>query len=157
MQLVVSMIATALGEATSSANLNAALGLSGSASGEATHNAIITALAWAIGQANGEAMATLVRYATGELRGSITPFTELSPEGLAAAVWNSLVTSYQEDGSMGKALGTASSGGVDLNLLAQAVWEYATRTLTSGGGGITVDDIMTDPRALTVAKFLGLK
>ena len=33
------------------------------------------------------------------------------------------------------------------------VWTYATRTLTSGGGS----DPWTDPRALTVAKFLGLK
>lgn len=133
LQLVVSMLATAAGEATTNANLNAALLLAGTANGEATNNAIITALAWAIGQANGEATATLVRYATGELKGSISPFTELSPEGLAAAVWNSLVAQYQEDGTMGKALGTASSGGVDLDLMAQAVWEYVTRTLTASG------------------------
>lgn len=43
---------------------------------------------------------TATPYATGELSGDITPFTELSPQSLAAAVW-----------------------------------EYATRTLTSGGGG----------------------
>lgn len=109
MQLVVSMVATALGEATTNANLNAALGLSGSTTGEATNNAIITALAWAIGQANGEATATLVRYATGELKGSITPFTELSPEGLAAAVWNSLASQYNEDGTMGELLNSAGA------------------------------------------------
>lgn len=34
----------------------------------------------------------------------------------------------------GAKLNTASSGGVDLNALAQAVWEYATRTLTAGAG-----------------------
>lgn len=68
------------------------------------------------------------------MQGEWTPFTELSPEGLANAVWSSLVSQYQVDGTMGKALGTASSGGVDLNLMAQAVWEYVSRTLTAGGG-----------------------
>ena len=43
---------------------------------------------------------------------------------------------------MGAKLNTASSGGVDMNALAQAVWEYATRTLTSGGsGGATPQEI----------------
>jgi hypothetical protein len=155
LQLVVSMLASAAGEATVAGNINAALLLAGTANGEATNNAIITALAWAIGQANGEATATLVRYATGELKGSIRPFTELSPEGLAAAVWNSLVSAYQEDGTMGKALGTASSGGVDLDLMAQAVWAYATRTLTASG--LSTDEhnkLMAD---LTLSEFLALK
>lgn len=111
LQLVVSMVASALGEATTNANLNAALGLSGSAAGVSTDNAIITALAWAIGQSDGEATATLVSYATGRLQGSITPFTELSPEGLAAAVWNSLLVNYPDSGTAGNALANAGAGG----------------------------------------------
>lgn len=91
LQLVVSMIASALGEATVSGNLNAALGMSGSASGEATASALINALAWAIGNASGEATASLVSYATGRLVGEVTPFTELSPEGLANAVWDRVI------------------------------------------------------------------
>ena len=63
------------------------------------------------------------------LSGEWTPFTELSPEGLANAVWSSLVSQYQDDGTMGKALSTASSGGVDINALAAAVWAYATRDM----------------------------
>ena len=87
------------------------------------------------------------------LSGEFTPFTELSPENLARAVWEALAAEYNDAGTMGSKLNTASSGGVDMNALAQAVWEYTTRTLTSGGGS----DPWTDPRALTVAKFLGLK
>jgi len=63
------------------------------------------------------------------MEGEWTPFTELSPEGLANAVWSSLVSQYQDDGTMGKALSTASSGGVDLGALAAAVWTYATRNM----------------------------
>jgi anthranilate phosphoribosyltransferase len=40
-----------------------------------------------------------------------------------------LVSQYQDDGTMGKALSTASSGGVDINALAAAVWAYATRDM----------------------------
>lgn len=87
------------------------------------------------------------------LSGEFTPFTELSPENLARSVWEALAADYNDAGTMGSKLNTASSGGVDMNALAQAVWEYATRTLTSGGGS----DPWSDPRALTVAKFLGLK
>lgn len=67
---------------------------------------------------------------TSDLRGILsmsgewTPFTELSPEGLARAVWNSVLAQYQTDGTAGKALSTASSGGVDLNALAAAVHGY---------------------------------
>jgi len=117
------------------------------------------------------------------MEGEWTPFTELSPEGLAAAVWNSLVSQYGDAGTMGNALGLASSGGVDYNLLAQAVWEYVSRTLTSGGGAApeqvaaailaaaqitpihsevknieeVSDTILTDSRTLTTSKFMGLK
>ena len=75
------------------------------------------------------------------LSGEWTPFTELSPEGLAAAVWNTLASDFNTLGTMGNKLNTASSGGVDLNALAQAVWEYIDRTLTSGGTGYTPEQI----------------
>ncbi len=55
------------------------------------------------------------------MSGEWTPFTDLSPENLAREVWNALLSQYQGDGTAGKALSTASSGGVDLNALAQAV------------------------------------
>lgn len=58
------------------------------------------------------------------LEGEWTPFTELSPENLARSVWDSVLSQYQDDGTAGKALSTASSGGVDLNALAAAVHGY---------------------------------
>ena len=64
----------------------------------------------------------------------MSPFTELSPEGLASAVWNSLSTEFNTSGTMGAKLNTASSGGVDMNALAQAVWEYGMRSLTESAG-----------------------
>ena len=128
LQLVVSMVASALGEATTNANLNAALGLSGSAAGVATDSALISALAWAIGQADGTCTATLTSYATGRLYGEVTPFTELSPQGLADAVWSALLSQYPDAGTAGNALSLASSGGVDYSALAAAVLAAAQTT-----------------------------
>lgn len=86
LQLVVSLQGTAAGAATTAGNVLAALGMAGSGAVGSTATATIGALAWAIGEAAGSSTATLTRYATGRLYGSITPYTELSPQTLAAAV-----------------------------------------------------------------------
>jgi hypothetical protein len=84
---------------------------------------------------------SLISYAIGHMEGNALPYTELSPQSLASAVWESPLVDYQTTGSAGKALGSASSGGVDLDLMAAAVWSNVTRTLTSGGDGATPEDI----------------
>jgi len=38
-------------------------------------------------------------------------------------VWQEMITNHLEEGSTGKALSTASSGGVDYNILSSAVWD----------------------------------
>jgi hypothetical protein len=86
LQLVVSMTGTADGIATVTGNVLAALGMSGSAAGSSTADAAKNAIAWCYGEGAGSSAATLTRYATGRLYGSITPYTELSPQTLAAAV-----------------------------------------------------------------------
>lgn len=86
---------------------------------------------------------TAVISALGHMTGEMNPFTPLSPEWLANAVWSALATENNIANTMGAKLNTASSGWVDMNALAQAVWEYATRTLTSWGtwGGATPEEI----------------
>jgi len=92
---------------------------------------------------------SLTRYAVGHMEGSALPYTELSPQSLASAVWDSVLVDYQQDGSAGKSLSTASSGGVDLNLMAQAVWEYVSRTLTEGASP-SESDIVAALQATTI-------
>lgn len=43
---------------------------------------------------------------------------------VAQAVWGSIAATLNETGTMGNKLNTASSGGVDLEALADAVWEH---------------------------------
>jgi len=43
------------------------------------------------------------------MTGEMTPFTELSPENLAKAVWSALASENNDIGTMGAKLNTASS------------------------------------------------
>lgn len=45
------------------------------------------------------------------MEGEWSPFTELSPEGLANAVWSSLAAQYNDAGTMGNKLNSASAAG----------------------------------------------
>lgn len=53
----------------------------------------------------------LTSYAVGFLSGEYTPFSELSPEGLARAVWRAAASAYNETGSMGEKLNAAGAAG----------------------------------------------
>jgi hypothetical protein len=70
--------------------------------------------------------------------------TELSPEGLAAAVWNTVLADYNETGSTGEALANASSAGNPWDAL-------LADNNDSGTFGERVQKL------LTTGKFLGLK
>lgn len=89
-QLVVSAVATLVGsgditDAAAVAYLNAAATLAGS--GDLT--AAADALGWAVAALAGQSDLSPTLRADGELAASVTPFTELSPESLATAVWTS--------------------------------------------------------------------
>lgn len=86
-QLVVSGTATINGTATVTSNAFAALLAEATITGSATPTFSVTALGWGTTAINGTATFTGTRYATGTLEAEITPFTELSPQSLASAVW----------------------------------------------------------------------
>ncbi len=87
------------------------------------------------------------------LAGDITPFTELSPENLAAAVWNAVLSEYQDVGSTGKALNDAGAAGNP--------WSADASTNNDPG---TMGEKLNDAAAsgsgssgLTLGQFLALK
>lgn len=71
----------------------------------------------------------LTPYAIGNMIGTTDVVTELTTDAIAAAVWNAIAASFNDAGTMGNKLNTASSGGVDMDALAQTVWEYALRSM----------------------------
>ena len=54
---------------------------------------------------------TATPRAIGNMEGAVTPFTELSPQNLAAAVWSSLGADYTDTGTMGELLNSAGAAG----------------------------------------------
>lgn len=112
LQLVVSATGTATVTFSTSSALAGALDAAGAASfaftlPSTTLGAIISAQAAASFALSGAA----TPRALGNLAGDITPFTELSPQNLAAAVWGALATAINEPGTAGAALLAAGSAG----------------------------------------------
>jgi hypothetical protein len=139
--LIVSAAATITAGGSLTADAVGKLEVIAALSGSADLTAGIGAIAHASSDiaASGNLSATV--RATGELDADIQPFTELSPESLARAVWTLQQAGFTDPGTFGANLDAPIS--------------------TIGGGSITEEGIaevlMTDPRFLSVAKFLGLK
>lgn len=124
LQAAVEMQASAVLALTTDANIQAIIDTLASGSMTITPNAILTALAHMNAEAGGP--------------------TPLSPEGLAAAVWDTVLADHQITGSTGKALSDAGGAGNP--------WSAdITTNNTPGTFGALVQKL------LTVAKFIGLK
>ena len=83
-QLVVSGFATISGTATVSGNAFAALLGTAAVSASGSATATANALGWVSATIAGTGSVSAIRYGTGTLAAEITPFTELSPQSLAA-------------------------------------------------------------------------
>ena len=81
----------------------------------------------------GNGTLTLTPYAIGELSANITGESALSPQNLAAAVWNAIASQYNTVGTMGNKLNSAASGGVDYHALGLAVWNILQSEVGSAG------------------------
>jgi hypothetical protein len=70
----------------------------------------LAALGWLAGSGPIELDGTLQSYAVGWLEGSTEDKNTLTTTNIAAAVWNALAAAYNDDGTMGKALGDLGAG-----------------------------------------------
>lgn len=108
--LIVSAVAALTGTGSLSANLVgvldavAALTGTGSLAGAMTaYGALSAALA-------GVGALSAPGYGIGNMAADISPFTELSPENLASAVWSAIAADNNDVGTMGEKLNDAGSG-----------------------------------------------
>lgn len=109
-QLVVSAVGSTSVAFTAAANLAGALSAQGAASFAFTvPNATLGAIVNAQGSAPITWSLSATPRAIGNLSGDITPFTELSPQSLADAVWSALANAYTASGTMGELLNSAGS------------------------------------------------
>lgn len=71
---------------------------------------------------------SLTPYAIGHMVGSTMDNSVLTADSITAAVWNAILADFTANGTAGKALASAGSGGVDLEALAQAILAAAQVT-----------------------------
>lgn len=90
-QLVVSGVANATLSLSASGNVIASLAAVGNATLSVFGSGSASALAWAAGNATATLTGNLVRYAVGHMQGDVVPYTELSPQSLASAVWEKAI------------------------------------------------------------------
>ena len=110
LQLVVSASGTTSITFTPDASLAGALSASGTSAVTFTvPNVTLGAILNAIATAGVTFTPAGLVNAIGHIAGDITPFTDLSPEGLAAAVWSAAATDNNISGSMGEKLNDAGS------------------------------------------------
>jgi len=108
--LIVSAIASLAGTGSiSTADLLAVLQATATLSGSGTLAGTADALGWVLASMTGTGTLTGTRYATGALEADITPFTTLSPENLALAVWSAVAADNNDTGTMGEKVNDAGS------------------------------------------------
>lgn len=105
--LIVSAVAAITAGATVTADVLAILNLSASLAASGNVTAALVALGNAVAAITGTATVTPTPSAIGHMEAAIQPYTELSPQSLASAVWSSLAASFNESGTMGEALNFA--------------------------------------------------
>jgi hypothetical protein len=143
-QLIVSAVGNASITFDLAANLAGALSVAGSTSFSFTvNNATLGAIVDAVGAALVQVSASANIRATGNLSGDITPFTELSPQSLSAAVWEALASAYNTPGSMGELLNSAGAA--------------ADPLLGTVEGGLTLRDVLRILLAVNAGDATGLE
>lgn len=78
----------------------------------ASSGPILTALGWGVVAITGTASISATRYAKGTLEAEITPFTELSPQSLASAVWAQALEAGYTAEEMMRVMAAAMAGEV---------------------------------------------
>ena len=133
-----------LGEGTVTATLLGKLDGIINAVGSGDITAALGALGGMVADIIGSGTMEGIPYAKGYLEAAILSYSTLSPENMAAAVWNSIVADFQSSGSTGKALSSAGSAGDPWSGIMAGYTDDATF-------GAFVKKL------LTTSKFIGLK
>lgn len=132
--------------------------ISGSIAGTSTAVSDIGALVSLAANISGSSSTTALIYATAFIEGEITPFTELSPQSLAIAVWSANASQNNDVGTMGELLNGAG-GGATPSTIAAAVWDALLSNYTDPGSmGLAITELQTElSKKLSKTQFLALK
>lgn len=109
--LIVQGVAAIAGTGALAADIVGKLDAAATIAGSGDLTAALGALADAVCSMSGTGSVAASVTATGSMSADITPFTELSPQALAASVWNAVAASYVAAGTMGEKMNSAASAG----------------------------------------------
>lgn len=109
LSLVVQLACDLLGSTTLTASQSGLIQMASSLAGSGEITASLNLLASVVCSMTGSSTMAANLRGTLSLEADLTPFTELSPENLSAAVWNSLAASFNTAGTMGEKMNDAGS------------------------------------------------
>ncbi len=145
LSMLVQLAASILTSSSITASLQATASLSASISASASVSANLSSLAFCVSNIIASASVSGTFKGVANMQAEVTPFTELSPQSLAAAVWNALAADFYEAGTMGEKLNGAGSAG-----------DPWTTTLPGAYADGTAGKIIGE-KLLRLSKFLALK
>lgn len=162
---VVQLVASALLELTGNANLAAAVALQAVTNMTLSSSALLGGVIPIEGTSSMQLSPNVSLNASAFMIAEAGGPTELSPEGLARAVWNELMDDYNDVGTFGEQLknltggGGGGGGGPTAAQIADAVWDEAINAhLTSGSAGRFINDLSIElEKRLKTTVFLGNK
>lgn len=98
-----------IGTGALTASMSGLVQMASTMAGTGQLTAALQLLAFVVSNMSGTGAITATLRGTATLEADITPFTTLSPENLAASVWNSLAASFNSVGTMGEKMNDAGS------------------------------------------------
>lgn len=111
LSLIIQLACDLLGTCTVSASLVGKLEMAAALAGSGSITAALSIVAYCVSEITGNGTVSAGLRGDVDLAADITSSSTLSPESLAAAVWNSIAASFNTAGTMGNKLNSAASAG----------------------------------------------
>ena len=111
LSLVIQLACGILAEGSISASLVGKLEMASALAGQGDLEASLGLIAFVVSEITGSGSVEGTFYGTASLAADISSSSTLSPENLAAAVWNSIAASFNTAGTMGAKMNSAASAG----------------------------------------------
>jgi hypothetical protein len=111
LSLVIQLACGILAEGDISASLVGKLEMASALAGQGDLEASLGLIAFVVSEITGSGSVEGTFYGTASLSADISSSSTLSPENLAAAVWNSIAASFNTAGTMGAKMNSAASAG----------------------------------------------
>jgi len=111
LSLVIQLACDILASGTISASLVGKLEMASALAGSGDLTSSLNLIAFVISELTGSGTVSGTFFGTASLEADISSSSTLSPENLAAAVWNSIAASFNTAGTMGNKMNSAASAG----------------------------------------------